>query len=309
MGGGPDPTARRRALPSDPAGSSCGRCCSSGAARWASGRYGAERCPTGKSARNCRTSRIVRSSRDRTPAPQARSREVSRIVQGVVGRVSCRQSVVASPRPETWEFKHGSSDDRQQARRRAGGARGEAPRERDAQVVRDVQAGVQVARQRGLVHLSDARSLPHLLHPRQGLQDLLGRRARDQRLPQRLRLHGAGARAPGHRRDHQEALRAGHPVRPAHRGLVHRGRAPGQELPPAQVALRELRLRGHHGRHPHRPGLHGPGAGAQDLRLLSWPSRLRDGEPGRRRFRRHRSPRQLQVDLLRGRHPQGRRST
>ena len=197
----------------------------------------------------------------------------------------------------------GVGEGRPQAHRRTDGARREAPRGRDSQVVRDVQAGVQVARQRGLVHLPDARSLSRLLHPRQGLQDLLGRRPGAQRLPQRLRLHGAGARAPGHRRDHQEALRAGHPVRPAHRGLDHRGRAPGQELPAAQVALRELRLRGHHGRHPHRPGLHRPRAGAQDLRLLPWSSRLRDGEPGCRRLRRHRAPRQLQVDLLRRRHP------
>ena len=60
-----------------------------------------------------------------------------------------------------------------------------------------------------LVQLPDARPLSRLLHARQGLQDLLRGRPGDQRLPQRLRLHGPGPRPSGHRRGHQEALRAG----------------------------------------------------------------------------------------------------
>ena len=71
----------------------------------------------------------------------------------------------------------------------------------------------------------------------------------------------------------------GLPTEDAH----HHGRAPRRRLQAAQVALRELRLRGHDGRHPRRPRLHRPRAHRQDVRLLPRPSRLRHGLDRRRR--------------------------
>ena len=63
---------------------------------------------------------------------------------------------------------------------------------------------------------------------------------------------------PGHRRGHPEARAARHPVRPADRGRHRHGRAPRRRLQAAAVALRQLGLRGHDGRHPRRPRLHRP---------------------------------------------------
>ena len=136
-----------------------------------------------------------------------------------------------------------------------------------------------------------------------GPHDLDGRRPGDPRLPQRLRLHGPGPRAPRHRRGHPEARAAGHAVRPADRRRHHHGRAPRRRVQAAPVALRELGFRGHHGRHPRRPRLHRPRADRQDVRLLPRPPRLRHGVDRREGLRRHRPARRLQVDLLRRRYP------
>ena len=173
----------------------------------------------------------------------------------------------------------------------------------DAQVVCNVQARREIHADGRRLHLPRPRPLPRLLHPRQGFQDLFGGRPGDQRLPQRLRLHGAGSRPSRHRRGHSEARPARHAVRPAHRRRHHHGRAPGRRFQAAEVALRQLGLRSHYGRHPRRPRLHRPRDHRQDVRLLSRAPRLRHGLHRRRRLRQDRPPRQLCLAALRRWHP------
>ena len=67
-----------------------------------------------------------------------------------------------------------------------------------------------------------------------------------------------GHAQPGHRRGDPEARPARHAVRPADRRRHHHGRAPLRRLQAAAVALRQLGLRGHDGRHPRGPRLHRP---------------------------------------------------
>ena len=73
-------------------------------------------------------------------------------------------------------------------------------------------------------------------------------------------------------------------------GRHRRQRGAGQPLRPAAWRYRQLRLRGDDGRHPHRPRLHRPRHDHEDLRLVPWPPRLRDGLD-RRALRQDRRPR------------------
>ena len=131
---------------------------------------------------------------------------------------------------------------------------------------------------------------PVYFTPWQGLQDLLRRRSRAQRLPQRLRLHGAGTCSSGHHRSHPASAASwARSSRCPRRTPIIVAEHLAKNFRSAQVALRQLRVRGHHGRHPHRPRVHRPRAGGEDLRLLPRPSRLRHGEPGRGRLGRDRS--------------------
>ena len=159
------------------------------------------------------------------------------------------------------------------------------------------------------LHVPRARPVPDLLHPRQGPAHLERRGQGDRRLPQRLRLHGPGARPSAHRRGHPEARAARHPVRSADRGRHHHGREPRRRLQAPAVALRQLGLRGHDGRHPRRPRLHRPRDHRQDVRLVPRPSRLRHGQHRRARLRQDRPARQLRLAPLRRRHPAGLAST
>ena len=103
-----------------------------------------------------------------------------------------------------------------------------------------------------------------------------------------------------------ERMPRGHALRRADRGRDRRRRGAQAPLGPAAVALRELRVRGDDGRHPHRARLHRPRHHRQDLRLLPRPPRLRDGLD-RRPVREDRRPRQPRLAALRRRHPEGRR--
>ncbi len=100
--------------------------------------------------------------------------------------------------------------------------------------------------------------------------------------------NGFGSMVQGHAhpaisaRRHGAAL-AGHALRRADRGRHRRRRGARPPLGPAQVALRQLRLRGDDGRDPHRARLDRARHDHEDLRLLPRPPRLRDGLDRRRR--------------------------
>ena len=87
-----------------------------------------------------------------------------------------------------------------------------------------------------------------------GLAGLGRRRQRDDRLPQRLRLDGAGPRPPGH---HEGRARSGsrkgtHFAAPTEDAIVV-GEELARRFGPAALALRQLGLRGDDGRDPDRP--------------------------------------------------------
>ena len=134
----------------------------------------------------------------------------------------------------------------------------------------------------------------------------LGRgRHRDGRFPQWVRVDGAGARQPGHRRGRAAASRSWHSLCGASRRRYRRQRGTGAPLRSPAVALRQLRFRGDDGRYPHRPRLHRTRHDRQDLRFLPRPPRLCDGLD-LRPLREHRRPRQLRVAAIRRRNPKGR---
>ncbi len=91
------------------------------------------------------------------------------------------------------------------------------------------------------------------------------------------------------------------------RGRDRRRRGAAAPLGPAAVALRQLGLRGDHGRDPHRPRPHRPRHDHEDLRVVPRPPRLRDGLD-RRPVRPDRRPRELRLAALRRRHPRRRRA-
>ena len=140
---------------------------------------------------------------------------------------------------------------------------------------------------------------------RQGGAGLGRRRKRAPRLPQRLRLDGAGPRAPGDLQGGTGTHRAGHPLRGADGGRCRRGRGAGAALEAAEVALRQLGLRGDDGRDPHRPCCDRPRHDHEDLRLVPRPPRLRDGLD-RRGLRPDRRPRRPRVPAVRRRDSEGR---
>ena len=141
---------------------------------------------------------------------------------------------------------------------------------------------------------------------REGRPGVGRRRQRVPRLPQRLRLDGAGARPRRDLEGRDGPDRARDAFRRADRGRHRRRRGARAPLGPPEVALRQLRLRGHDGRDPDRARRDRARHDRQDLRLLPRPSRLRDGL-ARRRLRGDRRPLRPAVDPVRARHPAGRR--
>ena len=91
------------------------------------------------------------------------------------------------------------------------------------------------------------------------------------------------------------------------RGRDRRRRGAAAPLGPAALALRQLGLRGDHGRDPHRPRPHRPRHDHEDLRLVPRPPRLRDGLD-RRAVRQDRRPRELASLPYGGGIPRGRRA-
>ena len=159
-------------------------------------------------------------------------------------------------------------------------------------------------RRRGLV-LPAARPVADLPRARRRPEGVGRRRQRDVGLPQRLRLDGAGPRAPGHRPGARGPLRARHALRRADRGRRRRRpRSSPRRWGLPHVALHQLRLRVHDGRHPDRARVHGPRHRDEDLRLLPRPPRRRDGLD-RRRVRQDRRPRGPRLAALRRGHPAG----
>ena len=159
-------------------------------------------------------------------------------------------------------------------------------------------------RRRRCLVLPGARSVADLPLARKGSTRLGRRRERVSRLPQRLRLDGAGTRTRrdlegGHRPD-----RARHAFRRADGGRHRRRRGARPPLGTAEVAVRELRLRGDDGRDQDRPGRDGARHDREDLRLLPRPPRLRDGLD-RRGVRQDRRPLRPAVAALRAGHPAG----
>ena len=184
-------------------------------------------------------------------------------------------------------------------------ARGGAARRAHAGLTRVLRQGAEEPRRWGRLVVPVARPVADLPVARQGRQRLGCRRQRVPRLPQRLRLDGAGAR-PSH--DHaggERADRARHALRRADRGCDRRRRGARAPLGPAEVALRQLRLRGDDGRDQDRAGRDRPRHDRQDLRLLPRPSRLRDGLD-RGRVRQDRRPLRARVPPVRARDPAGR---
>ena len=96
----------------------------------------------------------------------------------------------------------------------------------------------------------------------------------------------------------QRADRARHALRRADRGRDRRRRGARAPLGAAEVALRQLRLRGDDGRDPDRARRDRPRHDREDLRLLPRPPRLRDGLD-RRRVRPDRRPLRPPVAALR----------
>ena len=123
----------------------------------------------------------------------------------------------ADQQAKTWAFRLGRNqrDDLDDARshqnRRAHPARASASRRAHAGIARDVRTRPPVARRRRRLGVPGARSVADLPLARRGLEGLGRRRQRDLRLPQRLRLDGAGTLAPGDRRAVEERVGLGHP--------------------------------------------------------------------------------------------------
>ena len=105
----------------------------------------------------------------------------------------------------------------------------------------------------------------------------------------------------------QRPRRRGHALRGDDRGRRRRRRGAPAALGTRALAVRQLGIRGDDGRDPDRARPDRPRHDRQDLRLLSRPSRRRDGVD-RRRVRQHRRPRELRVAALRRRHSEGRRA-
>ena len=183
-------------------------------------------------------------------------------------------------------------------------ARGEGAQRGHAQVGGDVQAGARGAHRRRRIVLPAARPVADLPRARQGPEGLGRRRQRDVRLPQRVRLDGAGPRASGDRQGDPRALRERHALRGADRGRDRRRRGAAAALGAAALALHELRLGVDDGRDPDRARVHEARHRDEDLRLLPRPSRHGDGLD-RRRVRQDRRSRQPRLAALRRRHPAG----
>ena len=205
------------------------------------------------------------------------------------------------PRPRSTD-RHGLRHphrDRPRPHQGAHRARGGAARRAHAGLTRVLRQGAEEPRRRRRLLVPVARPVADLPVAGQGRAGLGRRRQRVPRLPQRLRLDGAGARAS---RDHaggERADRARHPLRRADRGRDRRRRGARAPLGPAEVALRQLRLRGDDGRDQDRARRDRPRHDRQDLRLLPRPSRLRDGLD-RGRVRQDRRPLRARVPARTG---------
>ena len=171
-----------------------------------------------------------------------------------------------------------------------------------------LRPGAEEPRRRRCLLVPVARSVADLPLARQGRAGVGRRRERVPRLPQRLRLDGAGACARRDLEGGDRADRARHPFRRADRGRDRRRRGARAPLGAAEVALRQLRLRGDDGRDPDRAGSDRARHDREDLRLLPRPPRLRHGLD-RRRVRQDRRPLRPPVAALRAGDPAGGRRT
>ena len=196
------------------------------------------------------------------------------------------------------------SPDRPLAHKGADRARGEGAQRGHAQVGGDVQAGARGAHRRGRFVIPAARPVADLPRARPRPEGLGRRRQRDVRLPQRVRLDGAGPCASGDREGDPRALRERHALRGADRGRGRGRRGAAAALGAAALALHELRLGVDDGRDPDRARVREARHRDEDLRLLPRPSRHGDGLD-RGRVRQDRRSRQPRLAALRRRHPAG----
>ena len=167
---------------------------------------------------------------------------------------------------------------------------------------RNDRRGRQVPGGRRHVELADRPAPSRLDEPRPGFPRVGRGRQRVRRHARRVRRLDRRPRPPRDRRGGVPAGRTRHALRPAHRGRHLARRRAGPPLRPAAVAVRQLRHRGDHGRHPPdaradraRPGDQGRGLLPRAPRLGAGlrAARARGGRPGRRtaaRARQHRHP-------------------
>ena len=215
------------------------------------------------------------------------------------------------PSPIKEHDRHGHEHprrDRPRPHQGADRARGRSARRAHPGLARVLRPGAEEPRRRRRLVLPVARSVADLPLARQGRAGVGRRRERVPRLPQRLRLDGAGPRPRRDLEGGDRPDRARHPLRRADRGRDRRRRGARAPLGAAEVALRQLRLRGDDGRDPDRAGGDRTRHDREDLRLLPRPPRLRDGLD-RRRVRQDRRPLRPAVAAVRPRDPAGRSRT
>ena len=181
-------------------------------------------------------------------------------------------------------------------------ARAEAPGRPHLRLARAVRAGAAVPVGRRGVRVPGTGPVADLPVARRRLPRVGRRRERDDRLPQRLRLDGAGPRASGDRRRSARACRARDAFCRADGGRRRRRRGARAQVRAAPLAIRELWHRGDDGCDPDRTRHNRPRHDHQDLRLVPRPSRLRDGLD-RRAVRADRRSSALPVAALRRRDP------
>ncbi len=180
----------------------------------------------------------------------------------------------------------------------------EAPGRPHLRFTRAVRAGAAVPVGRRGVRLPGTGAVADLPVARRRLPCVGRRRERDARLPQRLRLDGAGPRASGDRRRRARARRVRNAFRRADGGWRRRRGGARAQVRATPLAIRELGHRGDDGCDPDRTRHDRTRHDHQDLRLVPRPPRLRDGLD-RRAVRADRRSCALSVAALRRRDPGG----
>ena len=130
---------------------------------------------------------------------------------------------------------------------------------------------------RGQLVVAVLAAAPDLRPSRRGRARLGHRRQRVRRLPQRLRRHGDGPRAPEDRGGGARTRRVGDALRAADRGRADRGRPARRAVRAAVLAVRQLGDRVDAGRHAHHARAHRSQADPEDRGDVSRPPRLADG--------------------------------